>query len=164
MSHLVAELRKSMYIDDLINRKPTVPEAKKMKEGAIGIFEDAKFTLHKWHSNVAELEESERGVDDEGTFAKQQLSQTKAKTGSLLGLSWDKHGDQISVAMPQDDAVASKRTFLRNLARIYDPLGLVAPVTIKGKLIYRDVCNLKVAWGAPLPPPLASEWARWKKE
>ena len=86
MSHLVAELRKSMYVDDLISRKPTVPEAKKMKEGAIGIFEDAKFTLHKWHSNVAELEESERGVEDEGTFARQQLGQTKAKTGSLLVL------------------------------------------------------------------------------
>ena len=53
MPHLVAELSKSMYVDYLINGKPTVPEAKKMKEGAIRIFEDAKFTLHKWHSNVA---------------------------------------------------------------------------------------------------------------
>ena len=53
-----------------------------MKEGAIRIFEDAK-----WHSNVSELEESERGVEDGGTFAKQQLGQTKAKTGSFLGLS-----------------------------------------------------------------------------
>ena len=53
MPHLVAELSKSMYVDYLINGKPTVPEAKKMKKGAIRIFEDAKFTLHKWHSNVA---------------------------------------------------------------------------------------------------------------
>ena len=41
MPHLVAELRKSMYVDDLIKRKPTVPEAKKMKEGPIRIFKDA---------------------------------------------------------------------------------------------------------------------------
>ena len=53
---------------------------------------------------------------------------------------------------------------IRNMARIYDPLGLVAPVTIKGKFIYRDVCNVKVAWDAPLPLPLASQWTRWKKE
>ena len=103
-----------------------------MKEGAIRIFEDAKFTLHKWHSNVAVLEESERGVEDESMFAKQQLRQTKANTGSFLGLSWDKHEDQMSVAMPQYDAVASKRTLLRNLAKIYDPLDLAALVTIKG--------------------------------
>ena len=136
----------------------------RQKEGAIRIFEDAKFTLHKWHSNVAELEESERGVEDESTFAQQQLGQTKAKTRSFLGLSWDKQGDQISATMPQYDAVASKRTLLRNMARIYDPLGLVAPVTMKGKFIYRDVCNVKVAWDASLPPPLVSQWTRWKKE
>ena len=53
MLHLVAELGKSMYVDDLIKGKPTVPEAKKMKEGAIRIFKDARFTLRKWHSNVA---------------------------------------------------------------------------------------------------------------
>ena len=47
MPHLVAELRKSMYVDDLISENPTVPEAKKMKEVAIRIFEDAKLTLHK---------------------------------------------------------------------------------------------------------------------
>ena len=29
----------------------------RQKEGAIRIIVDAKFTLHKWHSNVAELEE-----------------------------------------------------------------------------------------------------------
>ena len=34
MSHLVAELRKSMYVDDLINGKPTVPEAKKDERGS----------------------------------------------------------------------------------------------------------------------------------
>ena len=62
----------------------------------------------------------------------------------------DKQEDQISVIMPPYDAVASKRTLLRNLARIYDPLGLVEPVTIKGKLFYRDVCNVKMAGDAPL--------------
>ena len=84
MSHLIAELRKSMYVDDLISRKPTVPEAKKMKEGAIGIFEDAKFTLHKWHSNVAELEESERGVENEGTLPNSSSAKQKQRPAVFL--------------------------------------------------------------------------------
>ena len=107
MPQPVAELRKSLYVDDHISGKPTVPEAKQLKQGAIGIFGDAKFTLHKWHLNVAELEESERGVDD-STFPKQQLGQSKAKSGSLLGLLWDKQEDQITVVMPQDDSVVQK--------------------------------------------------------
>ena len=47
MPELVAELRKSLYVDDLISGKPTVEEAQNLKQGAIDIFEDAKFTLHK---------------------------------------------------------------------------------------------------------------------
>ncbi|XP_068690696.1 uncharacterized protein [Montipora foliosa] len=57
MPELVAELRKRLYVDDLISWKPTLREARELKEGAISIFADAKFYLHKWHSNVAELEE-----------------------------------------------------------------------------------------------------------
>ena len=48
-----------------------------------------------------------------------------------------------------------------NLARTYDPLGLVAPLTVQGKIIYRDACNAKGAWDAPLPQQLASQWTRW---
>ena len=84
MSNLFAELRQSMYVDDLISRKPTVPGAKKMKDGTKRIFQDAKFTLHKWHSNVAELEESERGVENEGTLPNSSLAKQKQRPAVFL--------------------------------------------------------------------------------
>ena len=93
MPELVAELRRSLYVDDLISGKPTAEEARQLKQGAIEVFADAKFKLRKWHSNVAELEGSERGVEDGDTFAKQQLGQSRANNGSLLGLPWDKQRD-----------------------------------------------------------------------
>ena len=111
------------------------------------MFEDAKFTLHKWHSNAYVLEENEAKVEDEDSFAKQQLSQQGRRDGSLLGLDWDKGEDEISVVVPQENVVTSKRGILRKLARIYDPLGLAAPLTLKGKLIYRDVCTTALTTG-----------------
>ena len=164
MPELVAELRKSLYVDDLISRKPTVQEARELKEGAISIFADTKFKLHKWHSSVAELEERESRAGDESMFAKQQLGHSKAKSRSLLGILWHKQEDQIGIVIPQDEETASKRALLRNLARIYDPLGLVARLTVKGKFLYRDACNAKVAWDAPPPQQLASQWTRWNAE
>jgi hypothetical protein len=62
---LVAETRRSLYVDDLLSGKPTVAEAKDLKEGAIKIFQDAKFTLHKWHSNNPELESEQSSVEME---------------------------------------------------------------------------------------------------
>ena len=87
MPELVAELRRSLYVDDLISGKPTAEEARQLKQGAIEVFADAKFKLHKWHSYVAELEGSERGVEDGDTFAKQQLSwvNQEQRTVAYLG-------------------------------------------------------------------------------
>lgn len=46
--HAVAELHKSLYVDDLISGGVTVEKARELKQQAIEIFEDATFTLHKW--------------------------------------------------------------------------------------------------------------------
>jgi hypothetical protein len=47
------------------------------------------------------------------------------------------------------------------LAKIYDPLGLVSPTTLIGKLLYRDVCDLKPAWDAPVPRQPNIRWKKW---
>ena len=132
---LVAEIRRSLYVDDLLSGKPTVAEAKKLKEGAIEIFQDAQFTLHKWHSNDPELESEQSSVETENTFAKQQLGAPTDPESSLLGLSSNKEADEFSVVVPEMKPNVTKRELLSNLASIYDPLGYVTPVTLKGKTI-----------------------------
>ena len=56
----------------------------------------------------------------------------------------------------------TKRGILAKLAKIYDPLGLVSPETLSGKLIYRAVCDTKKAWDAELPRDLAKTWIKWE--
>ena len=57
----------------------------------------------------------------------------------------------------------TKRELLRNLAKIYDPLRLVSPVTVKGKHVYREACKQKVPWAAKIPEPLSTEYLQWAK-
>lgn len=99
MPELVAELRKSLYLDDFIIGKPTVKEAQQLKQGAIEVFDDAKFTL----LNAADLEDNVTKVEDEESFAKQQLGPPGGRDGSLLGRPWDEREDRISVVMPQEN-------------------------------------------------------------
>ena len=58
LPEIVAALRKSLYVDDLLNDGQTVQQARERKSNAIKIFNDAKFVLHKWNSNVIELEDA----------------------------------------------------------------------------------------------------------
>ena len=161
--YAVAELRRSLYVDDLLSGGATVEEAKELKEKAIEIFEDATFTLHKWQSNEPQLEESSVSPEKEGTFAKQQLGEPQAGGSSLLGLGWNKESDEVIVFFPDWQAAPTKRGVLRKLASIYDPLGLVSPVTLAGKCLYRAVCCEKLAWDAQLTGTLKLKWQRWEQ-
>ena len=97
----VAELRESLYVDDLLSGGTTVEEAKELKQ--------------------------------QGTES------------SMLGLAWNKERDEIRVSFPETKADVTKRGVLRKLASIYDPLGLASPVTLEGKLLYRAICDEKIA-------------------
>ena len=100
------------------------------------ILGDATFEHYKWDSNVQHLEadDSLEDIEDQ-SYAKQQLL-VKPSESKLLGLKWNKHTDTLGVTFPTDDTPTTKRGVLSKLAKIYDPLGLVSPLTLEGKLIY----------------------------
>lgn len=159
----VAEIERELYVDDLISGGGTIQEAKQKKATATEMFHQATFHLHKWHSNVTELElteETETG--DDLSYAKQQLG-IKPRECGLLGLKWNKLTDEVGVTIPEEVAQPTKRGILGKVARIYDPLGLIAPITLQGKLLYRDACEEKRAWDAPLSTPLEQQWQKWER-
>ncbi|XP_068721567.1 uncharacterized protein, partial [Montipora capricornis] len=94
--------------------------------------------------------------------AKQQLG-VKSRECGLLGLKWNKSTDEIAVTLPEEVAQRTKRGILGKVARIYDPLGLIAPITLQGKLLYRNACEEKSAWDAPLSVPLEQLWQKWER-
>ena len=126
-TEVVAEIRKSMYVDDLISGKTTVKGTQQLKKEATEVFQDAYFALHKWHSNFAELEEPIANVTGEQSFAKQQLGTPGGGDSSILGLAWNKRDDEISVVIPEESATPTKRGVLRKLASTHDPLGFASP-------------------------------------
>ena len=98
--------------------------------------------------NAPELEDGETKAvksDGESTYAKHQLNASASEGCKLLGLRWDRKEDTLSVAFPAENADPTKRGILGKLAKIYDPLGLVSPVTLEGKLFYHEACDLRQA-------------------
>ena len=159
---LISLIKKSPYVDDLISGAPSVKEAYQQKEGSTKSFADAKFTLHKWNSNAPELEGDDIPSNSEDqSFPLQQLGSSTTVTGSkLFGLPWDKIADTWCV--PQQPADPTKREILSQLAKVYDPLGLVSSTTLCGKLIFRDICVRKFPWDTPIPADLDERWKKWR--
>ena len=70
--------------------------------------------------------------------------------------------DKIAATFPQEIVAATKRGVLGKIARVYDPFGLVSPLTLEGKVLYRDACQKKMAWDAELPQELLKLWQKWE--
>ncbi|GFU83310.1 uncharacterized protein TNCV_3739211 [Trichonephila clavipes] len=60
---------------------------------------------------------------------------------------------------PSTNHIFTKRDELSQIGRIFDPLGLLGPVTSKAKLFMQQLWLLKLEWHEKLPVPVAAEWA-----
>ena len=102
-----------MYVDNLLTGGATVEEVHTKKQIASAIFNDGKFTLHKWHSNAKELESNKDPTEsvDQLSYAKQQLGTTLSET-KMLGMPWDKQSNTIKVVFSREPAKCTKREVL----------------------------------------------------
>ncbi|GFT81905.1 DUF1758 domain-containing protein [Trichonephila clavipes] len=58
----------------------------------------------------------------------------------------------------------TKRSFLSQSARLFDPLGFLTPCTVSIKIFYQQLWLLKLDWDSPLPEALATKWKTFQKE
>ena len=159
----VEEIERSLYVDDILSGGQTVEETKELKNSTTKIFETASLKLHKWNSNVRSLEEDIPDQEVSLSHAKEQLGVKGGET-TLLGLKWNKERDTIGVTFPENESTPTKRGILSKVAKIYDPLGLVSPITLGGKLLYREACNEKCPWDSTLSKHLVKKWQKWESQ
>ena len=53
---------------------------------------------------------------------------------------------------------ATKRQIVGIATRLYDPLGFIAPVIIRIKMFFQELCVNKIEWDEPLTGQLLSKW------
>ena len=142
----VEELRTNTYVDRLMKTGGQVEEMRKFKEETIYILDYAKFKVHKWESNIKELED-----------------QNMPNTSKILGQVWDKEDDTLEIKIPpfSDDTPVTKKTILSHLGKVYDPLCILSPTMAQGKHIYREACDEKLGWNAVVFEKLAKAWLKW---
>ncbi|CAC5385170.1 unnamed protein product [Mytilus coruscus] len=52
----------------------------------------------------------------------------------------------------------TKREVLRESSKIYDPLGIISPVTVRGKMVMQTLWGENMKWDEPLPDHMRTEW------
>lgn len=158
-------VKRDFYMDDLMKSIRSIAEGRR-------IAESIKFTLA-----LGDLEI--KAFTFSGESPSEEISADGIHIGAL-GYLWDSKKDTVSLDIkplffgkPKKGAkpeliqgdfkdklrkVFTKRTILGKVAGVYDPLGLVTPISAKLKLDLHRITDLKVDWDQALPDFLLDTW------
>jgi hypothetical protein len=102
------------------------------------IFKEANMRLREYNSNNQvfnnQIDPDDR--DDETVI-------------KILGITWDTNTDLMSLifkGLNEDLKTYSKRTILSAVAKIFDPLGLIAPLVLPAKLVIQSLWDANKTW------------------
>ena len=144
-SKTAEELKRNLYVDDLLTGEDNATAANLLYREANQIMQDASMPLAKWRSNVKEFKDS-------------NIPETK-----VLGLFWDSETDEFhygGIKIPVE-VVVTKRLILSCIARVFDPLGYISPYIIKAKILFQEAWFQGLEWDQEVTPQINEEFKKW---
>ena len=81
---------------------------------------------------------------------------------SCLGMKWNVNTYEISYVDVYSDLMSSltKCSVLSQIAKLYDPLSLLSPVTIKNKIFMQLMWEKKLEWDEVISQNLHDQWSK----
>lgn len=150
-------VRRDFYMDDLMTGSNTIEECCQLRKQIHAILETAKFPLRKWCSNSQTILENIGTVHNDPLFT---LTIGVDDVIKSLGLSWKPAADSFTFHVEANlgRTKVTKRILLSDLNRVFDPMGFLVPVLIRGKIFMQQIWQLKLEWDKSLTDDLKRRW------
>ncbi|KAG1680849.1 hypothetical protein GQR58_012101 [Nymphon striatum] len=140
---------KSFYVDDLLTSHQSSAELADLVERVIKHLASHGFNLRGIITNC----KTQISTDETAEITREH---------GTLGINWNFKTDELSIKVKDiDSSTVTKRSILSSVARTFDPLGLVSPNLLTGRLILKDVVCMGVEWDEPLSEAIGSRWKHW---
>ena len=148
-------LLNNTYVDDVLVGGESIEEVLLLRREITELLDKGCFHIRKWKSNSKEIldsipkEDQEIGVDY--MFTDNECTKT-------LGLIWQPKEDYLTYHVKVLDTPVTKRIMVSEMAKIYDPLGLIAPLIVRAKILVQQAWIQKLQWDETVPATLALKW------
>ncbi|XP_075157336.1 uncharacterized protein LOC142230582 [Haematobia irritans] len=153
-SKLQGVIQNDFYMDDLMTGADSAEECSYMQKGISQQLNKFGFKLRKWMSNDKKILQAIPDVRNN-----HYIRIEEGETMKTLGVQWDPHSDNFAFYFQSEEGERlTKRKALSMLARIYDPLGWPAPITILAKLFIQRLWVMDILWDAQLDEKMVKEW------
>ncbi|GBN98193.1 hypothetical protein AVEN_154690-1 [Araneus ventricosus] len=147
-------LLQDFYMDDCLSGSSEFTEFETIQSELRQLLQRGGMTLHKWCSSYSPTTAQEFPLD-------RNSEEIQVK---ILGMIWNSVSDTFTYkANVNINHSCTKRDVLSQIARIYDPVGLLGPVISKAKIFMQQLWLLKLDWYEILPPDISQQWENFVK-
>ncbi|XP_058817628.1 uncharacterized protein LOC131680927 [Topomyia yanbarensis] len=163
-----AAIKEKTYMDDYFDSADTPEEASERALQVKLIHSRGGFNMRNWVSNSAEV------LQPLGESSEQRLlsidCSKEEKRQRVLGIAWDPEKDifVFSTSWHSDlvpyvlrDQKPTKRIALRIIMSLFDPLGILAPFLIHGRMLIQDFWRLNLGWDTKVGDKEYEKWPQW---
>lgn len=160
-SPVIDFLKNSFYIDNLVGSVDAEKELISIYTQANKIMQQGNFSLAEYVSNSKFLN---------SLIHRDQLGYSGVSPIKLLGMNW--HLDENSLnhdtistkAYDLDSGAKTKRKILSETSKIFDPLGLFTPSTIRSRIFLQTLWKSEVGWDETLAGDEIKYWQSLAKD
>ena len=158
---VIDTILRSFYVDDCLKSVATKQEAVKVIHGTKDLLKQGGFNLTKFVVNDSDLLSSVP-LDDHAKEVKQLGLEANSK---VLGVRWSVADDQFYFENNfKVSDVVTRRSILSTVSSAFDPLGLLSPVVLVGRLLFQEATKLKLGWDDQVPEQLRLRWISWVQD
>ncbi|XP_064632842.1 uncharacterized protein LOC135491110 [Lineus longissimus] len=152
-----------IYIDDVMRSLDTVPQIIQLCRELTAMLHEAEWDIRKFISNSVEALQDIPPEDRAPNIV--NLEESELPSVKALGIKWDAGKDVFgySYTLPELEVV-SKRTLLSLMARLFDPLQLLAPFVIRAKILLQHAWIEGLGWDEEFPEALDKQVRVWAEE
>jgi len=155
----------SKYVDDFLTGADTDNSALKLQQEMSDIMMAAAFNLTKWASNSKLVMD---GIDPDKRAMSLLVECDSHEPLKALGVSWNLNSDCFRFIAPNESVSShdpmTKRSLLSLASRMFDPMGLISPFTVRARILFQELWRRGLEWDDPLDSAIKREWSSWKSE
>lgn len=161
--HLASDiLNNQLYVDDAVVSCVDLSQARLMRDQLIELLGKGGFEVRKFASNsdefLSDIPESHL-LGNSFNFDIADRDSIK-----ILGLHWDARQDAFVYYTSPSLGSCTKRRILSDIARCFDPVGWMSPLTLFCKLLMQVLWTLGIDWDEIPPPHISEKWLQYKSE
>jgi hypothetical protein len=153
-------VRRDFYVDDCLSGAETLEQAIQIRDELIGLLKRGKIELHKWCSNSQEFLK-----DIPADRREMKADMNEDATVKALGMVWLPVADKFIFEFDKDcfeDREFSKRSVLSDIAKFFDPLGILEPIKLSAKIFMQRLWEKQYNWDSELDDEDKQFWSDYR--